>query len=167
MIARLAKSARMAARLSRAFGEDGNPNTRVGSKYRLPGSEGSTDSLGANYGKKFGRKTLVSTYNPYEFSPFKLNKDRNNYLSGYSMAEAYNITFQGKASNTVRASMTQDNLVILMLVSVIIFLTYERYRSNNEFLEAFGEYMDAQLSEIKSYGEPAQEKTEEESETLH
>lgn len=157
MLGRLGKSVRLAARIGRTFSDEANPKLYGKSSYRLPGSEGETDSLGANYGKKFGRKTLTTSYDPLEFSPYKLPRDRTDFLGEYTMAEAYNITFPGKQSKTIRTSMMQDNIVVLMILSLTLFFLFERRKWNREHTEAYNEYMEYQLSETRQLPDQSQD----------
>jgi hypothetical protein len=148
MLARLAKTLRTAGRAqSRSFADWGNPRLDVKTGFTLPGSHGETDSLGANSETKFGRKSLVPPYNPYEFVPYKMEKDRHKFLSGYSYEEAYNIQKGSKTSKVVRANMLQDNVVIVVLLVLVGIMMAERSREHSEYQTAYKEYMDAQLSE--------------------
>ena len=157
MLARLGKSARIVARIGRCFSDEANPKLTNRSAYKLPGSEGETDSLGANFGKKFGRKTLTSTYNPLEFTPYKLPRDRTDFINEYTLSEGYNVSFPGKQSKTIRTSMMQDNIVILMIIALTMFLMFERRKANQDYMDAYKEYMESQLSEVRQLPNPSQD----------
>jgi hypothetical protein len=147
MLARLGKAVRTVGRMhSRSFVDSGNPNLSHKSGYLLPGSQGETDSLGANSETKFGRKTNAPPYNPYEFTPYKVERERYAFLSGYSFEEAYNLQQPSKTSKVVKASMYLDNVVIGVILVLIVIMAMERHREHRDYQAAYAEYMEGQLS---------------------
>lgn len=158
MLARLTKAVRTVGRgHARAFGDWGNPNYDDRSGFKLPGSHGETDSLGANSGQKFGRDIKVPAYNPYEFTPYKMESQREKFLSGYSYEESFNIQKPSKTSKVVRTNMLMDNIVGTLIFVVILFMMMDRKGSQDEYRFAYNEYMAAQLSEDRNYSmTPAQ-----------
>ena len=95
--------------------------------------------------QKFGdRNSKVPAYDPYEFSPFKLSRDKIRYLGGYTPQEAYGIRFGNKHSKVVTRHVKRDTIVALILAAGMLGIFFWRHSSLKEYEAAFQKYMQGQ-----------------------
>jgi len=93
----------------------------------------------------FGQ-SLTPDYDPYEFLPYKLKREKNLYFMGFGPGEAMAIKFGHKNSKVVRREMALDTVIFCVMSVIIMVIFYLRKKSIDDYHEAFHEYMDGQLS---------------------
>lgn len=88
-------------------------------------------------------------YDPFEYMPYKLDKDRNRYINGYSPEEVLGLRFGVKHSKRIRREMAFDTILLILALGVLFYTFSLRRSSIYAYDGAFKEYMDGQLSHIR------------------
>ena len=81
-------------------------------------------------------------FDPYEYNPFKHDKDKARFLSGYSLQEVYSRRFAIKTSKVVAREMSLDTILTSVLYLVAIVLIYARYQAMGEYSKAYEFYQE-------------------------